>query len=81
MIHFQKVCVFDLKICTFSTTAPGCQDRINQCINYANKIVVEKQLQLAERTYTEGTSIIPLWKSTKRAGLQVNKKWVTVETS
>ena len=33
--------LFDLKISTLITIAPGCQDKINQCVNYLHKITVE----------------------------------------
>lgn len=46
--------LFDLKISTLITIAPGCQDKINQCVNYLHKITVETQLQLMEREHTEG---------------------------
>lgn len=47
-IFKRSLCLFNLTVCTLSTIAPGCQDKINQCVNYSNKIIVEKQLQLMD---------------------------------
>lgn len=51
MIYFQKVnmYLFDLKICTLSTIASCCQDKINQRVNYLNKMIAEKQQQVMEK--------------------------------
>ena len=46
--------LFDLKMCTLRSTALGCQDKTNQCVNYTNKIIVGKQWQLTEKARMEG---------------------------
>lgn len=68
-------------MCTLSIVAPGCQDKINQCVNYLNKITVEKQLQLMERKQIEVLSVIPLWKITDYAGIIHIKKSMRMDAS